>query len=48
VLIQDGVTGRLVPGDAVALARTLRELLADPLAVEALAQVVPMHGLLFP
>lgn len=38
-LIQDGVTGRLVPpGDAVTLARTIRELLADPLAAEDLAQ----------
>ena len=38
-LIQDGVTGRLVPpSDVQALARTIRELLANPLAAEALGQ----------
>jgi glycosyltransferase involved in cell wall biosynthesis len=38
-LIQDGVTGRLVPpSDAAALARIIRELLADPVAAEVLAQ----------
>lgn len=38
-LIQDGVTGSLVPpNDPVALAKTIRELLADPSATAALAE----------
>ena len=38
-LIQDGVTGRLVPpGDPLALAQTIRELFANPVAAEALGQ----------
>lgn len=38
-LIQDRVTGRLVPpGDAAALARTIHELLVDPVAAEILAR----------
>lgn len=37
-LIEDGVTGRLVPpGDAPALARAIRELLDDPERAEAMA-----------
>jgi len=49
-LIQDGVTGRLVPpGDAVALARTLRELWQTHWQWRLWRNgVVPMHGLLFP
>jgi len=44
-LIQDGVTGRLVPpGDAVALANAIREVLADPATAVAMAHRGHAHA----
>ncbi|NEO46394.1 MAG: glycosyltransferase, partial [Moorea sp. SIO4A3] len=44
-LIQDGETGHLVPpGDSVALAKVIGELLSDPIAADRLAERGYIHA----